>query len=77
MDMHHAHADGSNVLISDNYKDSSIIARPIEERVARVHWATYENGLNELVLDVNRSDYEVLEVRWANLKVKPLIPVVT
>ena len=104
MDMHHAHADGSNVLISDNYKDSSIIARPIEERVARVHWATYEprpsapnraavrencqgwtirvignavNGLNELVLDANRSDYEVLEVRWANLKVNPFKPVVT
>ena len=85
MDMHHAHADGNNVLISDSYKDSSIIARSIEERVARVHyWATYEprpsapnraavrenckgwtrrvignavNGLNELVLDANRSGF--------------------
>ena len=38
------------------------------------------NGLNELDLDANRSNYEVLVARWAGLKVKPpkpLKPVVT
>ena len=43
MDMHHAHVDGNNVLVSDGYKASYIIARPTEEQVAKVHyWATYE-----------------------------------
>ena len=38
------------------------------------------DGLNELVSDANRSNYDILVVRWSGLKVKPpkpLKPVVT
>lgn len=41
--MHHAHANNTNVLSSQSYKDSYIIARPTEHQAARVrYWATHE-----------------------------------
>jgi len=41
--MHFAHANNVNVLSSQSYKDSYIIARPTEQQAARVrYWATHE-----------------------------------
>ena len=41
--MHYTHANDSDDLNSQSYKDSYIIARPTEHQVARVrYWATYE-----------------------------------
>lgn len=41
--MHHEHLYDTDVLSSESYKDSYIIARPTEHQAARVrYWATYE-----------------------------------
>lgn len=41
--MRHAHTNNTNILNSQSYKDSYIIARPTEHQAARVlYWATNE-----------------------------------
>lgn len=41
--MHYAHDNNTNILYSQSYKDSYIIARPTEHQAARVrYWATHE-----------------------------------
>ena len=41
--MHYAHANNINVLSSQSYKDSYIIAKPTEHQAARIrYWATHE-----------------------------------
>lgn len=41
--MHYAHDNNTNILCSQSYKDSYIIARPTEHQAARVrYWATHE-----------------------------------
>lgn len=41
--MHYAHAENTNVLSSQSYKDSYIIARPTEQQAERIrYWATHE-----------------------------------
>ena len=41
--MHHAHENNTNILCSQSYRDSYILARPTEHQAARVrYWATNE-----------------------------------
>ena len=48
----------------------------VEFKVEAIHQtvseATQVDGLNELVSDANRSNYDILVVRWSGLEVKPV-----
>ena len=53
-------------------KTPNLLSLRLEETYIRGNIPAFlDNAVNGLALDANRSNYEVLVVRWAGLKIKP------
>lgn len=65
--MHYNHINNTNVLSSQSYKDSYIIARPTEQQAARIrYWATLEappGALNQATVRENCQGWTVRVIR--------------
>ena len=65
--MHYAHTNNINIMISQSYKDSYIIARPTEHQAARVrYWATHEappRAVNQAAITENCQGWTIRVIR--------------
>ena len=65
--MQHTHINNTNVLDSQSYKDSFIIARPTEHQAARVYyWATHEaapSAPNQAAVTENCQGWSIRVIR--------------
>ena len=65
--MHHTHVSNTNILNSQSYKDSYIIAQPTEQQAARVHyWATHEpapSAPNQAAVTENCQGWSIRVIR--------------
>ena len=65
--MRYTHAKDVNVLSSQSFKDSFVIARPTEDQAARIrYWATHEtapSAPNQAAVSENCQGWTILVIR--------------